>query len=187
MSMADKVSPAVRSEIMRRVRSRDTAPELAARRILHAQGLRYRLHCASLPGKPDIVFRKARVAIFVHGCFWHLHGGCANARIPKSRDAYWRAKLYGNRRRDGVIRGELASLGWTVLVVWECELLRPDAVKRRLLRELKPRLARADRRQIGARKLAIPSAKSRRHGALRGRPGLNAGERSADNNCHNIQ
>lgn len=134
--MADKVSATIRSEIMRQVRSRDTAPELKVRKMLHAAGFRYRLHRADLPGKPDIVFAKSRIAIFVHGCFWHLHSGCANVRIPKSRADYWPRKLRGNRKRDAAVRQKLEALGWTVLIVWECELASPLTVKRRLMRGL---------------------------------------------------
>jgi DNA mismatch endonuclease (patch repair protein) len=104
--------------------------------MLHAAGFRYRLHRADLPGKPDIVFARSRVVIFTHGCFWHLHEGCANVRIPKSRTDYWRGKLHGNRKRDAVGRRKLEALGWKVVVVWECELASPLAVQRRLIRVL---------------------------------------------------
>ena len=133
----DTVSPRVRSAIMRRVRSINTTPELLVRRMLHAAGLRYRLHRADLPGKPDIVFGRLKVAVFTHGCFWHLHPGCRNARIPKSRREYWPSKLRGNRARDRLHQRLLKSLGWRVVVVWECELSKPERVKRRLLRELR--------------------------------------------------
>ena len=114
---------AARSAQMSLVRARDTKPEMRVRRALHAAGFRYRLHAKDLPGKPDIVFRGARVAVFVHGCFWHQHPDpdCKLARMPKSRLEFWRPKLEGNRLRDKKIRRELRSLGWRVMEVWECK------------------------------------------------------------------
>src|SRR5262249_47403613 len=97
-------------------------PELVLRRELHARGLRYRLHAKDLPGKPDIVFRKQKVAVFVHGCFWHRHEGCKVANIPKSNTAFWKEKFDRNVARDQANREKLEHLGWTVNVVWECEL-----------------------------------------------------------------
>lgn len=152
--MVDKVSPIVRSAIMGKVRSRNTTPEIAVRKMLYAAGLRYRLHCADLPGKPDIVFAKWKLAIFTHGCFWHLHQGCGNVRIPKSRVEYWRGKLRGNRKRDKATQRELQAQGWTVLVVWECELANPRSVERRLLREIRLGMNRALRRSRGC---SLPS------------------------------
>ncbi|MGX7894425.1 very short patch repair endonuclease [Tsuneonella sp. HG222] len=113
--------PLTRSETMARVRSKDTSPELALRRALHAAGLRYRLH-ARLPGSPDIVFGKARLAVFVHGCFWHSHDGCKRARIPSTRQDYWIPKLKRNVERDQASIEALIGLGWRVIVAWECEL-----------------------------------------------------------------
>lgn len=113
-----------RSAQMRLIRARDTKPELTVRRALHAHGLRYRLHARELPGKPDIVFRRKRVAIFVHGCFWHQHPdpNCKRARMPKSRRDFWEPKLIGNRSRDQIARGELEAAGWRVIEIWECQL-----------------------------------------------------------------
>ncbi|WP_213772337.1 very short patch repair endonuclease [Bradyrhizobium sp. dw_78] len=111
-----------RSEIMRAVRSRDTGPELALRRLVHSLGYRYRLHGKGLPGRPDLVFRSRRSVIFVHGCFWHSHGGCPAARAPKSRREYWGKKLLNNQVRDARVEDELKQLGWKVLTVWECQL-----------------------------------------------------------------
>lgn len=112
-----------RSAQMARIRARDTKPEMRVRRALHAAGLRYRLHAKGLPGKPDIVFPRACVALFVHGCFWHQHPepACKLARMPKSRLEFWRPKLEGNRTRDEKVRAELEELGWTVIEVWECQ------------------------------------------------------------------
>jgi len=103
------------------VRHIDTKPELRVRRFLHAAGLRYRLHDKRLPGGPDIVFPSRRVVVFVHGCFWHQHPGCAAARMPKSRLEFWEPKLAGNAARDARIEVELRAMGWGVIVIWECE------------------------------------------------------------------
>ena len=104
------------------MRSKGSRPEMAVRRLLFSLGYRYRLHRKDLPGCPDIVFGKRRKVIFVHGCFWHRHQGCALARLPKSRLDFWIPKLEGNRTRDETNRGRLEDQGWQVLTVWECEL-----------------------------------------------------------------
>lgn len=119
--MVDSVSSAIRSEIMSHVRSKDTGPEMIVRRMLHKAGYRYRLHVASLPGNPDLVFAGRRKVIFIHGCFWHLHD-CGQARIPKSRVEFWTKKLHANKERDERNLAELRRLGWGVLSVWECQL-----------------------------------------------------------------
>jgi DNA mismatch endonuclease (patch repair protein) len=123
------VDPA-RSAQMSLVRSRDTKPEMRVRKALHAAGLRYRLHVRRLPGVPDMVFPSRRVALFVHGCFWHRHSGCSAARLPKSRVEFWESKLTGNASRDIRNQAELEALGWGVLVVWECETRDPDLLNR---------------------------------------------------------
>ena len=105
---------------MARIRSKDTAPEMAVRKMLHAHGYRYRLHRKDLPGKPDVVLTKHRVAIFVHGCFWHQHKGCRFAATPKSNAGYWGPKLSRNVQRDEQSVRALQQAGWRVLVVWEC-------------------------------------------------------------------
>lgn len=124
--MVDTVTQAKRSEIMSHVRSKNTQPELLVRRLLHKAGFRYRLHPAGLPGKPDLSFPGRKKAIFIHGCFWHMHEGCAMARLPKSRVEFWTAKLNGNRVRDSLNVAKLEAAGWQVLVLWECELRSPD-------------------------------------------------------------
>src|SRR5687767_9300511 len=106
---------------MRRIRKRDTKPEILVRRIAHALGYRFRLHRRDLPGSPDIVFPGKRKVVLVHGCFWHQHEGCRLKRQPKSRREYWLPKLARNVQRDEEVRGELAELGWNALVMWECE------------------------------------------------------------------
>jgi DNA mismatch endonuclease (patch repair protein) len=115
-----------RSAQMALVRSRDTKVEMRVRKFLHAAGLRYRLHDRRLPGVPDLVFSSRRTVVFIHGCFWHRHPGCAAARLPKSRQEFWEAKLNGNVLRDSRQQAELARLGWTVLIIWECETKDPE-------------------------------------------------------------
>lgn len=123
--MADIMSPEQRSERMSRIRGRDTHPELALRRLLHAAGFRYRLH-QSLPGRPDLVLPKYRAIIFVHGCFWHRHAGCRVANTPKSNVDFWTGKFARNVARDATVESTLRQSGWRVLVVWECELNTKD-------------------------------------------------------------
>ncbi|MYD87522.1 MAG: DNA mismatch endonuclease Vsr [Dehalococcoidia bacterium] len=121
---------------MSRVRSRDTAPERAARRLLTDMGYRYRLHYGRVPGRPDIAFPGRRKAIWVHGCFWHQHPGCSKAALPKSRRDFWIPKLNSNRNRDLAVEAEARSRGWDTLVLWECELKAPREVADRLKRFL---------------------------------------------------
>jgi DNA mismatch endonuclease (patch repair protein) len=116
--------PISRSENMRRIRSKDTKPELLLRRALHRLGLRYRLHVKGLPGRPDIVFPRARIAVFVHGCFWHRHPGCREASSPRSRSEYWEPKLDRNVVRDLKHRDDLEELRFRVMVLWECDIER---------------------------------------------------------------
>ena len=121
-----------RSATMRAVKSRDTAPELALRKMLRAIAPGYRLHRADLPGKPDIVYGRRRLAIFMHGCFWHGHDCKRGARAPKDNAAYWRAKIAGNRARDAANLKALKARGWRTLVVFECALKDKPALERRL-------------------------------------------------------
>lgn len=107
---------------MAAIRSKDTKPELIVRRGLHARGLRFRLHRRDLPGRPDIIFPSRRIALFVHGCFWHAHRDCRYYKLPETYKERWREKLEGNRARDERDQAALKALGWRVLVIWECEL-----------------------------------------------------------------
>ncbi|MGP9656981.1 very short patch repair endonuclease [Halomonas sp. AOP31-B1-25] len=125
-----KETPEQRSRTMRAVRSRDTKPELTVRRFLHAAGLRYILHDRRLPGSPDLVFPKYRTVVFVHGCFWHQHANCPAASRPRSNTEYWSRKLTSNVERDARNRVALEASGWTVLVIWECEIRERDALDR---------------------------------------------------------
>lgn len=127
----DKISPVRRSENMRAIRSKDTSPEWVVRRIAHRCGFRYRLHRRDLPGKPDLVFSSRKAVIFVHGCFWHLHG-CPGVRVPKSNLGYWQTKLERNSQRDKKHFQTLLALGWNVLVVWECETKNSKTLEDRI-------------------------------------------------------
>ena len=136
--MTDIVDSKRRSEMMARIRGRDTTPEIAVRRIAHRMGLRFRLHRNDLPGRPDLVFPKHRLAVFVHGCFWHRHKGCRFASNPKSRVAFWNEKFAANVARDARQEAALKELGWSVLVIWECETRNETAVERSLAASTKP-------------------------------------------------
>lgn len=124
--------PSTRSRIMASVRSTDTRPELLVRGMVRSMGYHYRLHAGALPGRPDLVFRGRRKIIFVHGCFWHLHAGCRNVRMPHARLDFWLPKLRANRERDERVAIRLREDGWAVLVIWECELVDPAAVRRKI-------------------------------------------------------
>lgn len=130
----DFLTPEQRSERMRRVRDRDTVPELAVRRLAHAMGYRYRLHRRGLSGTPDLAFPSRRKAIYVHGCFWHQHPdpACRLARMPKNNLDYWRPKLQRNMDRDVENLVALAALGWEALVVWECQLRDVEDLENRI-------------------------------------------------------
>lgn len=117
---------------MRAVRSRDTAPEIAVRSMLHRMGYRFRLHAAGLPGKPDIVLPGRHAVLFVHGCFWHGHRCKRGSRQPRTNAAYWRQKILMNRKRDAENRASLRKLGWRVLTAWECELKMPQELAARI-------------------------------------------------------
>lgn len=115
---------------MRRIQSKGMRPEMRVRRTAHGLGYRYRLHGRDLPGKPDLVFRSRKKAIFVHGCFWHHHTHCKISRTPRSNQQYWTAKLRRNVERDAEHLVALAALEWSVLVIWECETLQQDLAQR---------------------------------------------------------
>ena len=122
----DTLTPDQRSERMSRVRNKDSKPELIVRRLVHSLGYRYRLHDRQLPGQPDLVFAGRHKVVFVHGCFWHRHSGCALCRLPKSQLDFWQTKLEGNRIRDIENQRKLRELGWDFLVIWECEVKNVD-------------------------------------------------------------
>jgi len=128
----DHVDRKKRSLIMAAVHSEDTGPEMAIRRIVHSLGFRYRLHVRALPGKPDLVFPARRKIVFVHGCFWHRHGKCRYASLPKTRKAFWLAKFAANVERDRCAKRDLKKMGWAVLTVWQCELKKLEKLTGRL-------------------------------------------------------
>lgn len=132
----DCYDEAKRSDIMSRIRSKDTKPELLVRKLLFHAGFRYRLHVKTLPGHPDVVLPRWKVVVFVHGCFWHGHAGCPKATVPATRREFWEAKIRGNRERDEREIQALLAAGWRVLVVWQC------ACKKRNLPTLAKRMKR---------------------------------------------
>lgn len=126
----DVFTPEKRSEVMSRIRGRDTKPELALRSMLHCLGYRFTVNGPknkSLPGRPDLVLPKYRTVIFVHGCFWHGHAYCSAFRLPKSRSDWWQAKIVGNQARDLRVETTLRQLGWHVVTIWECALRKKSA------------------------------------------------------------
>jgi DNA mismatch endonuclease (patch repair protein) len=140
----DVFSPSKRSEVMRAVKSKDTAPELELRAALKAHGFPFRIHAESLPGTPDVVFPRQRVAIFVHGCFWHGHDCPRGRRSPKTNAAYWRKKITRNQARDAAAARALRKAGWRVFTVWECRNLQcsADRIVRALFADQRPRRLR---------------------------------------------
>ena len=128
----DRIDARKRSENMSRIRSKNTLPEMAVRKVAHSLGLRFRLHRKDLPGSPDLVFPRHRLAIFVNGCFWHRHKGCVLAASPKTRPEFWSRKFAANVARDSLATQSLAALGWRVEVIWECETRSAEAIAARL-------------------------------------------------------
>ncbi|TPL93816.1 very short patch repair endonuclease [Mesorhizobium sp. B2-3-12] len=121
MPVTDPLTPERRSKLMARIGPKNTKPELIVRRMLYAAGWRYRIHGGGLPGTPDIVFGSRRVALFVHGCFWHGHH-CRLGRLPKTRPEFWSTKIAGNRARDARKVDQLVERGWRVMTIWQCDL-----------------------------------------------------------------
>ena len=128
----DHLSQEARSANMSRVRSSDTGPELKVRRLAHSMGLRFRLKRRDLPGTPDLVFPRYRLALFVHGCFWHRHAGCARSTVPKTRVSFWTKKFEKNIMRDKRVLQDLEELGWHVLIIWECELKDENRIRNQI-------------------------------------------------------
>lgn len=136
----DVVDSKTRSRMMAGIRAKNTAPEMVIRKLLYGAGYRYRLHGGNLPGRPDIVMKGRRIAIFVHGCFWHSHEGCCLYKRPQGNREFWQKKLDANVERDKIAVEELVSSGWSVIVVWECTTrLKPLLI--RLPAELQTALA----------------------------------------------
>lgn len=130
--MTDVHTPKQRSRNMAAIKGKNTKPEMLVRRMLHRAGYRYSLHSKKLPGKPDLVFTSRRKVVLVHGCFWHVHSCRWGSATPKTRAAFWDQKRAANADRDGRHRRALKRLGWSVLVVWECEGRNPARLFRRL-------------------------------------------------------
>lgn len=130
--MTDHVTRAKRSQMMSLVRSKDTKPEMALRRLVHSLGYRFRLHDARLPGKPDLVFPGRHKVIFVHGCFWHRHARCRYTTSPRTSVRFWQAKFCANVERDARARRELRKLGWKVLTIWQCQMKNLQKVEERI-------------------------------------------------------
>ena len=130
--MTDIVDSRRRSEMMAGIKGRDTKPELVVRRIAHMLGLRFRLHRKGLPGRPDLVFPRRRLAVFIHGCFWHRHVGCRYAYTPKSPIGFWTRKFAENVARDRRNEEALRELGWRTLVIWECTTRNEEVVRQYL-------------------------------------------------------
>ena len=122
--MADRLSKEERSELMSHIRSVNTKPEVALRRALWRRGFRYRVNVKNLPGSPDIVLPKHRTVVFVHGCFWHAHKGCKIYHLPQTNSEFWLAKVTRNQERDQEVWRQLEAKGWSVVIVWECELAK---------------------------------------------------------------
>lgn len=136
--MADTISPERRSQNMSAIRSKDTKPEIYLRKLLFAEGYRYRIAEKSIPGHPDMFLRKYNTAIFVHGCFWHRHQGCKYAYMPKSRVEFWQKKFDDNVRRDTVVKAALQENNVKCLIVWECtikQMMKDSDVERRIINE----------------------------------------------------
>ena len=121
-----------RSALMSRIKGKDTKPEMGVRHVLFAMGFRYRLHRKDLPGSPDIVFPRQKKAIFVNGCFWHRHAGCRLASTPKTRADFWQTKFDANVARDARNIDALEELGWSVLVLWQCETSDLEKLREKL-------------------------------------------------------
>ncbi|MDR6530259.1 DNA mismatch endonuclease (patch repair protein) [Caulobacter rhizosphaerae] len=126
--MTEQIDPK-RSALMARVKGRDTRPEIRVRRLAHELGARFRLQRRDLPGTPDLVFPSRRLALFVHGCFWHRHPGCRHATDPRTRVAFWQSKFAANVERDRRVGRALEDLGWRVEVVWECETRKREVLE----------------------------------------------------------
>ena len=126
-----------RSRNMSAIKSKNTKPEIAVRKLLHSMGYRFRLHRKDLPGSPDIVLPKYKTVIFVHGCFWHRHENCKYASNPKTRKEFWESKFKANVKRDLEIQEKIKNIGWQSIVIWECELKNHEKLKKSLINSIK--------------------------------------------------
>jgi DNA mismatch endonuclease (patch repair protein) len=131
--MAERISKEERSLIMRKVKSKNTGPELLVRKLLYQNGYRYRINYKQLPGKPDIVLKKYNTVIFVNGCFWHGHSKCKKSKRPRTNRSYWENKIDRNIERDKQNRRKLKGMGYKVVTIWECELKKPELMLKRMI------------------------------------------------------
>jgi len=145
----DSISREKRSFVMSQIRSKHTKPELALRQIVSLMGFRYRLHYKKLPGKPDLAFLGQKKLIFMHGCFWHQHPKCKDSGFPASNLSYWRPKLTRTIERDREHTAILRKQGWKALIIWECEMKKPNQIKRRIKRFLETPGRKTARRKKG--------------------------------------
>lgn len=132
----DKLSKKRRSEIMSRIRSKNTSPEMKVRSLVYRLGYRYRLHYEKLPGKPDLAFQTRKKVIFVHGCFWHGHENCSKGKLPKSNLEFWEPKIARNKERDSENTREINLRGWQILPIWQCELKNIPILEAKIIRFL---------------------------------------------------
>lgn len=154
--MSDIVDQKTRSRMMSAIRGKDTKPELALRRALHARGFRFRLHSKKLQGRPDLVLPKYRAVVLVHGCFWHRHVGCRYATTPATRSEFWQAKFAANVARDSAVRGALLEEGWRVSTIWECALRKPEQVSVATDRLSEWLLTASDTLELGENEVSAP-------------------------------
>jgi DNA mismatch endonuclease, patch repair protein len=129
----DRLTKKRRSEIMSRIRSKNTKPEMIVRSLIHRLGYRYRLHYEKLPGKPDLAFASRKKVIFVNGCFWHGHEKCPKGKLPKSNLDFWEPKIAKNKKRDEVKKNKIEDLGWRVLTIWQCEIKNLENIENKIL------------------------------------------------------
>jgi len=158
--VTDIVDQQTRSRMMAGIKGKNTKPELALRRALHAHGFRYRLHSKKVHGRPDLVLPKHGAVVFVHGCFWHRHEGCRYATIPSTRAEFWRAKFEANVARDSAVRVALLEAGWRVATIWECALRKPEQVAAAVDRFSTWLLTETDTLDIGEREVSAPPRES---------------------------
>ncbi|HEY8596448.1 MAG TPA: very short patch repair endonuclease [Devosiaceae bacterium] len=158
--MTDIVDQQTRSRMMSGIRGKNTKPELALRRALHARGFRFRLHSANAQGRPDLVLPKYRAVVFVHGCFWHRHKGCRYATMPSTRPDFWHAKFESNVARDRIVRAALLAAGWRVATIWECALREPEQASVTTDRLSAWLLTETDTLELGEREVSVNKRES---------------------------
>ena len=141
--MTDTLSSEQRSQLMAKIRGKNTGPERVVRSLLHRAGYRFRIHVRALPGTPDVVLPRYRTVVFVNGCFWHRHAGCKIATTPKSHRKFWMEKFARNVANDRKHRRQLRRMGWRVVTVWSCQLKPPDRILAKIEKALDPPRRRA--------------------------------------------